>query len=200
MPLPNDIERHLTGEFSSGCCGSILGNLGSACCLVFLTPCAIARQRRQILDITGEPYVCCGGTWPCCGFDQPREGRCCLHLEVFCVPHMALAANRFLVQTRFNKRNSWMDNCCKIANVCVSCEFCFLKMCCGCTNEQKNLVKSATCICAFTHCQNAGAIKEIKNGRIKYQGPPAGVVSELPQHFSNIGRGPAPAPIQMQPI
>ena len=201
MPLPSDIERHLTGEFNEGCCGSICGNLYSCCYFSLCPHCALHSQRSQILDITGEPYVCCGGTWPCCGCDKPKS-KSCLCLEVCLFPNMALGANRFLVQTRFNKRNAWMDNCCKIGNLCVSCEFCLLNTvcCCGCTDEQKNLVKSATCICACTHCQNAGAIHDVKTGKVRYQAPPAGVVGELPQHFSNIGRGPAPAPIQMQPI
>ena len=201
MPLPNDIERHLTGEFKSGCCGSMTDNCMSCCFFMFCTTCAIHHQRRQILDITGEPYVCCVGTWPCCGCDKPRSGRGCLFLETFCFPNLALAGNRFLVQTRFNKRNAWMDNCCLPANCCVSCEFLLFKLCCcGCTKEQENLVKSATCICFCTHCQNAGAIHEFKSGQLQYQGPPAGVVNELPNHFTKVGRGPAPAPIQLQPM
>jgi hypothetical protein len=199
MPLPTAIERHLTGDFKSGCIPSMFENLGSTCFVICCAQCAIARQRRQILEITGEPYVCCGGTWPCCGFEKPK-GKGCLFLEACLFPHLALAGNRFLVQTRLNKRNDWMDNVCQIGNLCVACEFFILRLCCTCSDERENLVKSAACICACTHCQNAGAIHEINSGQIRYQGPPAGVVSELPQHFTNIGRVPAVAPVQMKPM
>jgi hypothetical protein len=199
MPLPSEIERHLTGEFSHGCCMSMARNFGSCLCFVCFEPCALSAQRRAILDVTGEPYVCCGGTWPCCGFDKPRS-RMCLALEVCFCPSMALGANRFLVQTRLNKRNAWIDDVCKVGNLCVSCEFCLLKWCCGCTNEQKNLVKAATCIMPCAHCQNADALSEFRSGAIEYKGPPEGLYNELPKHFSKLGKVPIPAPVQMQPI
>lgn len=200
MPLTTDVEQHLTGHFNHGPISSVCANPGACCFFYCCTPCSIHAQRKDILAITGEPYVCCGGTWPCCGFDKPRSSSACLIAEVCCMPGMALAANHFLVQTRFNKRNSSLDNCCKIGNVCVTCDFCILRLCCNCSKEAENLVKGATCICPCAHCQNADAISEFKSGKIEYRGPPAALINELPNHFTTVGRGPAVAPVQMKPM
>lgn len=200
MPITHDVEQHLTGHFKHGACTSICANLSSCCFFYCCTPCAIYSQRKDILNVTGEPYVCCGGTWPCCGCDKPRSSTACLVCEVCCFPNMALAGNHFLVQTRFNKRNSTLDSMCKIGNLCVSCEFCLLRICCDCSKEAENLVKGGTCICPCAHCQNAGELDEFSSGRVRYNGPPEGVVTELPNHFANVGRGPATAPVQMKPM
>jgi hypothetical protein len=86
--------------------------------------------------------------------------------------------------------------------MCVSLQCCCLRKCCccDCSEERENLVKAVTCTCVCAHCQDADAIEEFTSGSLKYQGPPSAIIAEFPQHFANIGRGPAPAPVQMQPM
>merc|ERR1719476_546351 len=69
-----------------------------------------AQQRAQILDTIHEPYVCCGGMFPCCCLAEPQD-RCCIALEACCCPSLAVAANRFLIQTRFDRKNTECDDC-----------------------------------------------------------------------------------------
>jgi hypothetical protein len=198
MPLTHQVEQHLTGEFSNDPCGSICANPGECCFFYFCAPCAIHAQRKEILKITGEPYVPCGGVCQCFGFEEPCGSSIWLVAEALCCMHWAMGANHFLVQTRLNKRNSWCDNLCKIANCEVTCAFAVARSCFDCSDEAENLLKGAHCICPCAHCQNAIELAEFKSGKSAYAGPPQGVVYELPNHFTHVGRGPASAPAQMQ--
>ena len=141
----------------------------------------------------------CGGTWPCCGFELPAPD-CCLCCEVCLFPQFALSGNRFLVQTRFDKKNTGMDNCCTCCQCIVGLEFCCLRICCDCSKERENLVKSNVCVLPAVHCQNAGEIREYEMGNRTYSGPPASMVSQFPEHFAHVGIKAAAAPVQMQPM
>ena len=193
MPLPNSIERHLTGEFKKGQLGACCSVPGE-CCYFFCCPnCAVYSQRRRLLDITREPYVCCAGTWPCCGFEKPKDDGC-LIVEACCLPGMTIAGNRFMMQTRFNKRNSGcVDSCGKICHICVACECCIARICCECSKEREDILKSASCVCQNAHCQNAAELDLIERQKTPYGGPQRGVIQELPVHFENAG-------ISVQPV
>jgi len=69
-----------------------------------------AQQRLKILDVIGEPYVCCGGMFPCGPLGEPQD-RTCVWAEACCCPGLALGANRFLIQTRFDRENTPCDDC-----------------------------------------------------------------------------------------
>ena len=182
MPLPTDLNRHLTGEFAHDQCSSLCQHPAS-CCIYFCFPsCAIYDQRSQILRITGEPYVCCGGAWPFCGCDQPRASKC-LVCESFCCGGMALAANRFLVQTRFNKKNTTMDKLFSVFHICISLDCVVGRVCCECSKERENLCKSVQCACATSHCQIAAELEAMKKAGYVYTGPKSGIRDELPVHF-----------------
>lgn len=199
MPLPKEIDRHLKGEFKHGLCGSIARSPLSCLSFHFCTPCALFTQRRQILGIAGEPYVMCGGLWPCCGFQSPIPD-VCLVCEVCMCPGAALAGNRFLVQTRLDLKNTTVDNCLRVFQCCVTCEFACLRLCCECSQERENLVKSGVCVCPTTHCQNSAALRDFERGSGDYKGPPSSLLKVLPNHFFNAGVSPAIPPIQMQPL
>ena len=187
MPLPESIERHLTGEFKHAQLSSWCSVPGECCFFCCCPNCAIYAQRKRMLDITGEPYVCCAGVWPCCGFEQPRDD-VCLIAEACCCASMAMAGNRFMMQTRFNKRNSGcVDSCGKICHICVACECCIARICCDCSKEREDILKSASCVCTNGHCQNSSELDYIQEQNIAYGGPPRGVIQELPRHFQHAG-------------
>lgn len=116
----------------------------------------------------------------------------------------AIAANRFYVQTRFNKRNTGLDDCLRIFHCCIHIEFAIcLKPICGCTREQESLCKAGAVPCICHHCQNAIEIEGMEfpsrgdpliGGG--YKVPPTAVIEELPDHFANVGIRLAVAPIQ----
>eukprot|EP00930_Biecheleria_cincta_P003494 TRINITY_DN10442_c0_g3_i1.p1 TRINITY_DN10442_c0_g3~~TRINITY_DN10442_c0_g3_i1.p1 ORF type:complete len:248 (+),score=40.81 TRINITY_DN10442_c0_g3_i1:68-745(+) len=90
----------------------------------FCPCCAIAKQRKDLLELTGEPYVCCGGIakpCPCCdcGDEQPEVP--CLCLEAFLCPQIALSANRYIMQTRFGLENTECDDCLFQVTGCLAC-------------------------------------------------------------------------------
>ena len=199
MPVPEDINRHLTGHFkhsqAGSCCAKPCNCLFFSCC----QPCALYAQRKEVMEITKEPYVCCGGTHPCCGWENPAP-EWCLALEVCCFPASALAANRFLVQTRFNKKNTGCDSLLRICHICVACEFCCMRCCMNCSKERENLVKAGCGACTCTYCQNAVELSELAEGVQTYQAPSVALINELPVHYSKVGITVANAPVQMKPM
>ena len=110
-----------------------------------------------------------------------------MYLEcLFCCPHM-ISANRFLVQTRFNKRNSgcW-DFCGKCGHVfpAIACEV--ARLCSDVPREREELAMAASCCCPCNYCQNAIELDIIESKKKKYTGPPQAMILALPQHFANI--------------
>lgn len=199
MPLPQDIERHLTGSFTHGSLGSICASPAQCCFFWFCAPCAVYGQRRRILAVTKEPYVCCAGVWPWCGFNEQKD-EACLIPEVICCSGCAMAGNRFMVQTRFNKKNSGMDNVLKVFHSCVGCAFSIGRNCVPCTVEQENICKATCCVCPVTFCQNAAEMDSMLEQGVMYHSPPVGVISELPVHFKAAGFQVTKAPVQQQMV
>jgi hypothetical protein len=68
------------------------------------------QQRMEILDVTSEPYVCCGGMFPCGPLGEPQD-RSCVVAEACCCPGLTVSGNRFLIQTRFDRQNTACDDC-----------------------------------------------------------------------------------------
>lgn len=193
MVLPQDIDDVLTGEFEKGACASSCCTLGCWGMLCF-QPCVIAFQRQRILSITGEPYICFGGTWPFCGFDQPTN-EFCLVLEVVCCAAKAQAANRFYVQTRFNKKNTGCDNCLRIFHCCPTIECAVARLCCDIPKEKEYLYKAGYVTHPCGHCQQEVELDRLRT--VPYSAPPVAVIEKLPEHFSKAGVHLAEAPRQM---
>eukprot|EP00927_Polykrikos_kofoidii_P014173 TRINITY_DN16191_c0_g1_i1.p1 TRINITY_DN16191_c0_g1~~TRINITY_DN16191_c0_g1_i1.p1 ORF type:complete len:203 (-),score=36.19 TRINITY_DN16191_c0_g1_i1:125-733(-) len=110
MPLKSEVSDNLTGEWKAGLFESPCKNPSWFCFGCCCTCCATALQRHEILDVVGEPYVCCGGMCPCGPLGEEQD-RNCAWLEACCCTGMAIAANRMYVQTRFDRRNTACDDC-----------------------------------------------------------------------------------------
>lgn len=193
MVLAKDLDDVLTGQFNDGACSSVCCKLD--CCLYCLCPAlAICYQRKRILNITGEPYICCGGTFPFCGFDKPCN-EVCLIGEVLCCSLSASAANRFYVQTRFNKKNTGCDDCLRIFHCCLTIECAIARCCCNVAKEKEYLCKAGAVTHPCGHCQQEQELKSIQ--RTPYTAPPVAVIGLLPKHFSNAGIQLAEAPRQL---
>eukprot|EP00392_Amoebophrya_sp_AT5.2_P006161 g6171.t1 len=96
--------------------------IGLCCCPGW--PCvAVYTQRKELLQVTGEPYVCCGGMFPCGPCKDPQDESCLFcesskylpemppqkcrfaplqFCEAGCCPYCGIVGNRYLVQTRFS--------------------------------------------------------------------------------------------------
>lgn len=148
--------------------------LYGCCCIC----CASYQQRIELLDFTGEPYICCAGLCPCGPLGEPQE-RSCLFLEACCCPGMALSGNRFFIQTRFDRENTACDDCI----ITCSCLFYFAVQCAQCfCDVPPELEFLADCVVMTVdgcmHAQQHLELQEIKkNG---YAGPPPAVLAALP--------------------
>ena len=199
MPIPADLDAHLTGEFKTGMIGSLCADPATCCFAYCCMPCALYSQRKELLDLTGEPYVMCAGTWPCCGFEKPCPDNL-LCVEACCLAGGAMSGNRFMVHSRLNIKNTSIENLLQVFNLCVTCQFFLLRLCLPCTKEQEDLVKSSCCGCPCMHCQNSVEIDAFRRAGKPYGGPPDALMAALPKHFATIGRTPAAAPTQMKPM
>mmetsp|Transcript_19147 Transcript_19147/g.45118 ORF Transcript_19147/g.45118 Transcript_19147/m.45118 type:complete len:355 (-) Transcript_19147:53-1117(-) len=143
MPIKQEIVDRLTGEWQVGLFEVPCKAPVSFCYGCICSCCMTCQQRNEILDVIGEPYVCCGGIFPCGPLGEPQD-RNCIYLEACCCPGMALAGNRFLIQTRFNRMNTACDDC-LLWSVCLaSWAICILQLVgCDVPEEIENLVDCA---------------------------------------------------------
>mmetsp|Transcript_60837 Transcript_60837/g.144983 ORF Transcript_60837/g.144983 Transcript_60837/m.144983 type:complete len:350 (+) Transcript_60837:70-1119(+) len=180
MPIKQQVSQACTGHWKVGLFeapgASPVQCLYGCCC-----PCCAAfQQRNTLLDITGEPYVCCAGLFPCCGIDKPQNDRNCLFLEACCCPGIAIAGNRFMVQTRFDKENTPCDDCI-LWTTCLCVYGIEIARCCG-VDIPEELDCLVDCLVMSVngcmHAQQHVEIQEImKNG---YSGPPPALMAALP--------------------
>lgn len=75
-----------------------------------------------------EEYFCCGGMCPMGPLKKPCPKIPCLCLESFCCVGCAIAGNRFLIQTRFEVRNSWVDDMIILCVCVVTWAICILNL------------------------------------------------------------------------
>mmetsp|Transcript_141863 Transcript_141863/g.441040 ORF Transcript_141863/g.441040 Transcript_141863/m.441040 type:complete len:219 (+) Transcript_141863:79-735(+) len=153
-----------------------------AFCYGALCPCCFAcQQRRELLDLTGEPYICCGGLCPCCCFASPQPASC-LCLEACCCAQLAIAGNRYMLQTRFWKQNDPCDDCIMTFTACLDCVVCLLSITgtpredLDCIKGCADLVNCVVCACMLTQ-------QQVELDRLKteaYSGPSAQVLDLLP--------------------
>jgi len=110
MPLKQEVAEQLTGQWQVGLfeapCKAPLPCLLGCCCMC----CMAGKQRLEIIDVLGEDYVCCGGMFPCGPLGNPQD-RNCAWAEACCCTGLAIAGNRFLIQTRLDRQNTACDDC-----------------------------------------------------------------------------------------
>lgn len=193
MPIKEQVTQSFTGEWQIGlfetpCKAPVNFCLGCVC-----TCCMAGKQRGDILDITGEPYICCGGLCPCGPLGEPQD-RNCMWLEACCCTGMAISGNRFLIQTRFDRRNTACDDC-LLWSVCIaSWCVCLSKMFCDdlIPEEVENCVDCLIMI--VDGCMLGQQQREIEYiQKTGYNGPPQHVLSALTpkqQGFMMAGKPP----------
>jgi len=102
-----------------------------------------------------------------------------------------------MTQTRLNVKNSGcVDKIAVGLHCCVDIGCSCARVCCECSEERENIVKSSICVLPATLCQNAAQMNYMAETNQRYLGPPRGVVEELPVHFRNAGVAMAPVPTQ----
>eukprot|EP00443_Scrippsiella_acuminata_P008627 CAMPEP_0115201832 /NCGR_PEP_ID=MMETSP0270-20121206/17824_1 /TAXON_ID=71861 /ORGANISM="Scrippsiella trochoidea, Strain CCMP3099" /LENGTH=512 /DNA_ID=CAMNT_0002615247 /DNA_START=28 /DNA_END=1568 /DNA_ORIENTATION=- len=179
MPLKQQVVDQLSGEWQVGLCEAPCSAPLSFCYGCLCSCCMAAQQRQQILDVIGEPYVCCGGMFPCCGLDSPQDSSCAW-VEACCCPGLAVAANRFLIQTRFDRQNTACDDCI----LWVTCLAPWVVCLCQCAgvdvpDEVENCVDCLQM--SVTGCMLAQQKVEIDYVKTTgFSGPPPCVVGMLP--------------------
>eukprot|EP00929_Paragymnodinium_shiwhaense_P107267 TRINITY_DN73357_c0_g1_i1.p1 TRINITY_DN73357_c0_g1~~TRINITY_DN73357_c0_g1_i1.p1 ORF type:complete len:203 (-),score=23.59 TRINITY_DN73357_c0_g1_i1:104-712(-) len=177
MPVGWEISEKLTGEWTaslwSSPCKAPLTFLYSACC-----PCCMAaQQRNEILELTGEPYVCCGGLFPCGPFGQPQSPSC-VWVEACCCTSLAIGGNRFYVQTRFNKMNTACDDCILWTTCLLTWCVCLLQMVMDVPGEITNCVDCLNM--TVSGCMQTQQAIEVSTVKAQgYQPPPPQVAAML---------------------
>lgn len=179
MPIKQEVTEALQGEWQVGlfetpCKAPLPFCLGCIC-----TCCMAAQQRHQILDVIGEPYVCCGGLFPCGPLGEPQD-RNCVYAEACCCTGLSISANRFLIQTRFDRMNTACDDCI-LWSVCLASWAVCLLQCVGVDvpEEIENLVDCA--IITVDGCMLGQQQVEIEHvEKSGYAGPPAHLIGMMP--------------------
>lgn len=183
MPIKQEVTSNLHGQwkvelFKAPCEVPWQCLYGCLC-----TPCAAYQQREELLDFTGEPYVCCAGLCACGPLGEPMD-RGCLCIEACCCAGMALSGNRFMIQTRFDRENTPCDDCIITFTTCFYCAVeiakCFVDVPDGLELLADCLVMSVN---GCMHAQQHIELAEIKKNTATYAGPPAAVLQYLPDSY-----------------
>lgn len=180
-------------------------------CAGFWCPCCFAyQQRNKILDITGEPYVCCGGSCICCQQTcDNREPWLCL--EACCCTSPAILANRYMIQTRFDIQNDPCDETMlaltAFINMAANCaEICMDRESARHLEHIMHLINACICSCMLT--QQHKEIERIEQAvqEQPYGGPPQHVFIVLPPEQQSMVsaaqalRMPGQPPMQQPPM
>lgn len=152
-------------------------------CYGLFCPCCFSfQQRNKILDITGEPYACFGGTCGCCCCGRECSSRQpWLCLETCCCTSPSIIANRYLIQTRFGIMNDPCDDKMLTCLVCLQCVGCIVQCIAGNSDtgeaieHLQHLINACLCGCMLAQ-QDA----ELKQQEGAYSGPPQAVYAMLP--------------------
>eukprot|EP00927_Polykrikos_kofoidii_P067573 TRINITY_DN63016_c0_g1_i1.p2 TRINITY_DN63016_c0_g1~~TRINITY_DN63016_c0_g1_i1.p2 ORF type:complete len:255 (-),score=33.86 TRINITY_DN63016_c0_g1_i1:371-1135(-) len=206
MPVKDETAQYLTGKWAISMCSSPAEVPCYFCTGLWVPWCFSYKQRLQILDITGEPYVCCGGMCPCgpCGKACPEDQKhCWLCCEVTCCTFQSVAANRFLVQTRFDRENDPCDDIIIMYAACLSVVAALSR--CFCEDDiadfivlLSDVVSCTVCACMLAQQENEiELIKEqIAMDSYVYSGPPPLVMASLaPEQQQMVAsRGMSPPP------
>lgn len=190
MRVKEDLNGVLRGtwqaELSAAPCQDPL-----ACCCGFWCPCPAAHhQRNKILDLTGEPYVCCGGGCVCC--EAPCESRePWLCLETCCCTSPAILANRFMIQTRFDIQNDPCDETILSITACINMLAACAEICMDRESAQHlehlvHLINACVCSCMIAQQEIQLRATEQAFQAQPYTGPPEYVFVVLPPVQQNM--------------
>jgi hypothetical protein len=180
MPVKQEINEALTGTWQIGLFEAPCKAPKDFCLGCFCMCCTSAFQRLELLEFIGEPYVCCGGIFPCGPLGQPQNKNC-VWVEACCCTGCSITGTRFLIQTRFDKQNTACDICILwavcLANWIVCIAQCFVDV----PDEIENIVDVLTCI--VDGCMLAQQATEIKYQKtLGYSLPNSNVIQVLPPH------------------
>mmetsp|Transcript_44880 Transcript_44880/g.88797 ORF Transcript_44880/g.88797 Transcript_44880/m.88797 type:complete len:197 (+) Transcript_44880:75-665(+) len=134
-------------------------------------PCCFTySQRRELLEITGEKYICCAGMFPCGPLGRPQDENC-LVPEVCCCLGLALSGNRWMLQSRFLKQNDPCDDCLICCNAALGCLACLMQVF-GADEDATNAVTCLsdimnTCVVSCMLAQHQIEIEQIKEENLK---------------------------------
>jgi len=179
MPLNEELNHIVSGQFmipleQAPCKAPVPFCFGCFC------PCCAAyTQREKLLELTGEEYICCGGACAMGPLGEPQPKMPCLLLESCCCTWMAISANRYMVQTRFGRRNGPCDDFIIMFTVCfanaISILSCFFDI------PQELAMLSDMLVCTVQGCMHAQNEHEIKKIQEEgYQKPSQQVILALP--------------------
>jgi hypothetical protein len=181
-----EITKHLNGRWQVGmikaACKRPLTCLGS-----LLFPCCIAySHRKELLQLTNEPYVCCGGLCGCGPCSRPCNPGC-LVVESCCCLQMAIAGNRFMIQTRFDRKNTKCDNfIISVTSVLILIGFCISLIVQGDAGKFCKEVADLL-LCIVNSCMQSQHRVELDYLKSSYSnsypGMPSYIVPILPQHM-----------------
>eukprot|EP00928_Gymnodinium_smaydae_P028852 TRINITY_DN21896_c0_g1_i1.p1 TRINITY_DN21896_c0_g1~~TRINITY_DN21896_c0_g1_i1.p1 ORF type:complete len:272 (-),score=67.08 TRINITY_DN21896_c0_g1_i1:220-990(-) len=196
MPIKEEVSKNFTGQWQVGLFEAPVQAPHKCCYGCVCICCSAYTQRNELLDLTGEPYVCFGGLCDGCGPLGEPQDRSCLFLEVCCCPGLALSGNRWMVQTRFDRENTPCDD----FIITATCLFYYavqLAQCCfDVPNELEMLADCAVfSVDGCMYAQQQIEIEHIK--KTGYTGPPAHIVDCLPpkqQQMLGSGGGGGPMP------
>eukprot|EP00930_Biecheleria_cincta_P021064 TRINITY_DN15698_c0_g2_i1.p1 TRINITY_DN15698_c0_g2~~TRINITY_DN15698_c0_g2_i1.p1 ORF type:complete len:342 (+),score=63.43 TRINITY_DN15698_c0_g2_i1:93-1118(+) len=194
MPVKQELGQALSGKWQVELFAAPAKN-PLQCCYGCCCPCCAAvQQREELLRITGEPYVCCAGLCPCGPLGEPQD-KSCLYVEACCCPGLAIDANRYMVQTRFDRENTPCDDCIITCAFCFACAVDVAKCFVDVPQELEFL---ADCVIMSVngcmHAQQHIEIEHIKS--VGYTSPPDHIMAMLPptqqsmiQHGTPVGAG-----------
>ena len=152
----------------------------------FCTPCMAYTQRKDLLQMTREPYVCAGGMFPCGPCAKPCSDKW-LFVEVCCCPQFAVSGNRFMIQTRYDRRNTYCDDFIIIFTVVTAClAACFSILTSGKKAEGfENFAEIL--VCSVNGCMLTQQDVEIRYLKtIAYNGAPAFIIQILPPEVQKV--------------
>jgi len=112
-----------TNHWDVHLCGTCFEVPDKWCLAFFCPPCVAFKQRIEVLDNNMDSYVCCGGMYgDCCKFVSDPCPTCCLGIESCICFWCAISANRFLIQNKYDVRNT----CCEECLIWTACIFSFV--------------------------------------------------------------------------
>lgn len=184
LRVKGDLNNLLSGSWAVELCSTPCRAPCRFGCGLFCPCCYAHHQRHKILDITGEPYLCCGGSCPCCR--EPCESRePWLTCEVCCCTSPAILTNRFHIQTRFGIQNDSCDNSIIEFLVFIRCLTGIAECCCD-REIARHLEHIEHCVnatvCGCMLAQQGIELQRIEESLAQepYQGPSQQIIILLP--------------------
>lgn len=133
-------------------------------CYACACPCCfLFTQRRELLEMSQEKYLCCAGLCPCGPLGKPQDEQC-LYLEVCCCPGIAVGGNRWMLQTRYLRQNDPCDDCLIIFQQALQCLACILRAVGSEDADEVTILSDVVncCVCSCALAQHQVEIEKLK--------------------------------------